>query len=167
MSKRVKIIIFSVIGLLVAAVFVFIILENVSNNKYTIVNNTDMNITSLKVVFEWEEDGTEISTIYEGSLNKGDTKQGHFDTVDFSGDGGEIGVYVTFEGHDELECYDGYILGKFNGKVNLEFYQNQGQYRLKQNASVGLFNNTENTALKNSEIEFIFDEDGDDWDYVE
>ena len=54
MSKRVKIIIFSVIGLLVAAVFVFIILENVSNNKYTIVNNTDMNITSLKVVFEWE-----------------------------------------------------------------------------------------------------------------
>ena len=165
MSKTAKIIIFSVIGVLLAVVFLLIILENVSKNKFSIVNNTDKNITSLNVIFETEEEGVDQGLIYEGPLNKGEKVTGRFDTVDFSLLDGDIGIYVTFEGYEEIYCYDGMFSGKFDGKVDLEFYQSEGEYRLKSNASVGLFNNTDNTQMENNEI--FFDLEEEDWDYIE
>jgi len=165
MNKTVKIILISVIAVIVTAIITLVTIEQASKRSYTIVNNTDKNITALGVMFEREEDGVALQMIYEGALNSGEKQSGKFETASFGEDGAELGIVVTFDGSEEIYCYDGYFVGSFDGKIDLEFYKTEGEYRLKSNASVGIFKNTDNTSLEDSEI--VFDLEANDWDYVD
>ena len=165
MSKKVKIILISIVAVLVTAVIVIVAIEEISKKKFTVVNNTGKNITSLGLMFETEEDGAVLKQFYDGPLNAGDKVSGKFEAINFGEEGGELGVVVTFEGYEEIYCYDGLFTGNFDGKIDLEFYETEGEYRLKSTAGVGIFNDTDNTSLDESEI--IFDLEGNDWDYAD
>jgi len=165
MSKKSKIIVLTALTVLVLAVLILIVIENVGKKSYVIRNNSDRDITSLKVVFELEEDGTELSGIYEGPLKAGEKAEGKFESVDFSDVGGEVGMFVTFDGEEEFFVYDGYFFGVFDGKLDIEFYKEDDQYRVRSSAGIGLFKNSSNTDLDDSVIYFDFEEG--DWDYTE
>ena len=165
MSKKAKIITFSVIGVILACVIVLVAIEGFSGRKYTIKNNTDKNITNIRLVLELAEEETELQELYDGPLNAGSKVSGSFKTEDFDLDAGDIGIYLTFEGGETMFLFDGYFEGRFDGKINMEFYQEEGTYRLKSTASSGLFGSTENTGLDESVI--VFSDALDDWDYID
>ena len=56
MSKKTKIIIISAVAVLLLAVIIVVAIEGFSGCRYSIKNNTDKNITSLRVVFEAAEE---------------------------------------------------------------------------------------------------------------
>ncbi|MCR4624896.1 MAG: hypothetical protein K5795_02855 [Lachnospiraceae bacterium] len=165
MSKKAKIITFSVIGVILACVIVLVAIEGFSGRKYTIKNNTDKNITNIRLVLELAEEETELQELYDGPLNAGSKVSGSFKTEDFDLDAGDLGIYLTFEGGETMFLFDGYFEGRFDGKINMEFYQEEGTYRLKSTASSGLFGSTENTGLDESVI--VFSDALDDWDYID
>ncbi len=151
----------------VAVVFLLIFLEMSSRNKYVISNKTDMNITNIKLVFQDEEEGLPLLTICENvSVNKGEKQKGKFETINFGAAYGELLVEVTFEGKDVVEYADGLFYGTFDGKLDLEFYETDGQLRLRTTAGEGLFNKTTKTALDNEEI-YIDWTIEDYWDWVD
>ena len=165
MSKKTKIIVISVVAVLLVAILVMVAIEGFSGCRYSIKNNTDKNITSLRVVFEAAEEEYEYADMYNGALEAGKSVSGSFKPVEFDEDGGDLGIYITFEGSEEMFCFDGYFEGRFDGKVDMEFYVEEGTVSLKTTATTGLFGSTENTALDESVI--IFTEDLSDWDYLE
>ena len=165
MSKKAKIITFSVIGVILACVIILVAIEGFSGRKYTIKNNTDKNITNIRLVLELAEEETELQELYDGPLNAGSKVSGSFKTEDFDLDAGDLGIYLTFEGGETMFLFDGYFEGRFDGKINMEFYQEEGTYRLKSTASSGLFGSTENTGLDESVI--VFSDALDDWDYID
>ena len=165
MSKKAKIITFSVIGVILVCVIVLVAIEGFSGRKYTIKNNTDKNITNIRLVLELAEEETELQELYDGPLNAGSKVSGSFKTEDFDLDAGDLGIYLTFEGGETMFLFDGYFEGRFDGKINMEFYQEEGTYRLKSTASTGLFGNTETTGLDESVI--VFSDALDDWDYID
>ena len=165
MSKKSKIIILSVIAVLVVAVIVLVALEGFSGCRYSIKNNSNINISSLKVVFESAEEDLEYADMFNGAVEAGKSVSGSFKPVEFDEYGGDLGIYITFEGAKEMFLFDGYFEGRFDGKVDMEFYVEEDELRLKTTASTGIFGNTENTELDGSVI--IFTEDLSDWDYLE
>ena len=165
MSKKTKIIIISVVAVLLLAVIILVAIEGFSGCRYSIKNNTDKNITSLRVVFEATEEEFEYADMYNGALLAGKSVSGSYKPIEFDEDGGDLGIYITFEGSEEMFCFDGYFEGRFDGKVDMEFYVEEGTLSLKTTATTGLFGSTENTALDESVI--IFNEDLSDWDYLE
>lgn len=160
------------IGLAVAIVFVVVVfslifIEMSNRNKYVISNDTSMNITNIKLVFQDEEEGLPLLTICDNvSVNKGDTQKGKFETINFGEAYGELLVEVTFEGKDVVAYADGLFYGTFDGKINLEFFEVDGELRLRTTASEGLFKNTQKTALENEEIYIDWTID-DYWDWIE
>jgi len=165
MSKKAKIIVLSIIGVILAGVIILVAIEGFSGKRYSIKNNTDKNISNIRVVFELAEEEGELKEIYSGPINAGSKVSGSFDAIDFDYDAGDIGIYLTFEGGDTMFLFDGYIEGRFDGKIDMEFYQEDGSYLLKSTASTGLFGNTDSTGLDESVI--IFTDELDDWDYID
>ena len=165
MSKKAKIIILSVVGVILAGVIVLVALEGFSGKKFTIKNNTDKNITMIRVVLEMAEEETELQELYNGQISAGGKVSGSFKATDFDYDAGDLGIYLAFEGSDEMFLFDGYFEGRFDGKIDMEFYQEDGTYRLKTTASTGIFGNTDSTGLDESVL--IFNNVLDDWDYID
>lgn len=165
MSKKAKIIVLSIIGVILTGVIVIVALEGFSGKRYSIKNNTDKNISNIRVVFELAEEEGELQEIYSGPINAGSKVSGSFDAINFDYDAGDIGVYLTFEGGDTMFLFDGYIEGRFDGKIDMEFYQEDGSYLLKSTASTGLLGKTDTTGLDESII--IFTDELDDWDYID
>ena len=165
MSKKTKIIILSVVAVILIVVIAMVAIEGFSGCRYSIKNNTGKNITSLRVVFEAAEEEYEYADMYNGELNAGKSVSGSFKPVEFDVDGGDLGIYIKFEGCEELFCFDGYFEGRFDGKVNMEFYVEEGVVNLKTSATTGLFGSSESTSLDESVI--VFNEDLSDWDYLE
>lgn len=165
MSKKTKIIVFSVVAVLLVAILVMVAIEGFSGCRYSIKNNTDKNITSLRVVFEAAEEEYEYADMYNGALEAGKSVSGSFKPVEFDEDGGDLGIYIKFEGSEEMFCFDGYFEGRFDGRVNMEFYVEDGVVNLKSTAVTGLFGSSENTSLDESVI--VFNDDLSDWDYLE
>jgi hypothetical protein len=164
-SKKVKIIVISVVCVLLAAVMTLIVIEQVGKRKVKIVNNTDRNITKLQVMFETEEESTVICSLFDGELQSGRSYSGTFETQDFSSVPADLGMLVTFEGEEEIFVYDGYFDSRFDGSVDIEFFQAEGQYRAMLSATSGLFRNSDNTYMKDDEI--FFDFENADWDMVD
>ncbi|MBO4920533.1 MAG: hypothetical protein J5372_01325 [Lachnospiraceae bacterium] len=165
MSKKTKIILLSVIAVLVVAVIILVAIEGFSGCSYSIKNNSNVNISSMRVVFESAEEDLEYAEMFNGGISAGKSVSGSFKPVEFDENGGDIGIYLTFEGSEEMFLFDGYFEGRFDGKVEMEFYVEEGELRLKSTASTGLFGNTDSTELDESVI--IFTEDLSDWDYLE
>ena len=164
MSKKTKVVIISVISVLLLAVFGLILVEQISKNKITLSNHTDKRIESLDLFFETEDEGTELLKLYNEALEPGQEYKGTFKTVNFGNNYGDIGMLVKFEGVDSIYVYSGMFENSFDGKINIDFYQAEGQYRVSMSATTGLFNSDEKTSLKKDEIYFMFDEA--DWEYV-
>ena len=165
MSKKVKIIIISVISLIVVAVFTLVILEQSRKCKVKIVNSTDKNITNLNLMFETEEDSKELRSLYNGELKSGQSYSGSYEAVDLSGTTADLGMIVTFEGEEEIFVYDGYFSDRYDGFVEVEFFQAEGEYRVRLSATTGLFKNADSSYMKDDEIYFDFE--NADWDYVD
>lgn len=165
MSKKTKIIVLSIVAVLLVAILVMVAIEGFSGCRYSIKNNTDKNITSLRVVFEAAEEEYEYADMYNGALEAGKSVSGSFKPVEFDEDGGDLGIYIKFEGSEEMFCFDGYFEGRFDGRVNMEFYVEDGVVNLKSTAVTGLFGSSENTSLDESVI--VFNDDLSDWDYLE
>ena len=165
LGNGIKIAILSVVALLVVAVIVLIIIEAVGKRRVTIYNHTDRNITSLKIMFETEDESEEIMSLYDGALNSGASYKGSFEAIDFSEVSADLGMLVTFEGEDEIFLYDGYFYDRFDGSVDIDFFQADGQYRVKMSATTGIFRNSTGTAMKDDVLYFDFEEA--DWDFVE
>jgi len=165
MSKKTKIIVISVVAVLLVAILVMVAIEGFSGCRYSIKNNTDKNITSLRVVFEAAEEEYEYADMYNGALEAGKSVSGSFKPVEFDEDGGDLGIYIKFEGSEEMFCFDGYFDGRFDGRVNMEFYVEDGVVNLKSTAVTGLFGSSESTSLDESVI--VFNDDLSDWDYLE
>ncbi|MBR4540773.1 MAG: hypothetical protein IKO54_01205 [Lachnospiraceae bacterium] len=165
MSKKTKIIVLSVVAVLLVAILVMVAIEGFFGCRYSIKNNTDKNITSLRVVFEAAEEEYEYADMYNGALEAGKSVSGSFKPVEFDEDGGDLGIYIKFEGSEEMFCFDGYFEGRFDGRVNMEFYVEDGVVNLKSTAVTGLFGSSENTSLDESVI--VFNDDLSDWDYLE
>ena len=165
MSKKTKIIVLSVVAVLLVAILVMVAIEGFSGCRYSIKNNSDKNITSLRVVFEAAEEEYEYADMYNGALEAGKSVSGSFKPVEFDEDGGDLGIYIKFEGSEEMFCFDGYFEGRFDGRVNMEFYVEDGVVNLKSTAVTGLFGSSESTSLDESVI--VFNDDLSDWDYLE
>ena len=164
-SAKTKIIIGVVLAAIVVGFFVLIFLEQLGKKKVSIVNNTDKDITSLQVMFETEDDSEMLVSLYDGELKSGARYSGSFEEADFSEVEADLGMYVTFDGEEEIFLYDGYFYDRFEGSVDIEFYQEDGQYRVKMSATTGLFKNTANSAMKDDI--YYFDFVNSDWDIVE
>ncbi len=164
MSKQAKVIIISVISVFLLAVFGLILVEQLGKNKITVSNHTDKRIESLDLFFETEDEGTELMKLYNEALEPGQEYKSTFETINFGNDYGDIGMLVKFEGVDSIYVYGGLFENSFDGKINIEFYQAEGQYRVSMSATTGLFNSDEKTSLKKDDIYFMFDEA--DWEYV-
>ena len=193
MSKKAKIILFSVAGVLVAAVFALVIIEGSMSRKYTIYNNTDKNITSLKVVFENAENADEYMTIFEGSLKAGEKIKGSFDKISFLDESledayfqydniesllkegiseservpGDIGVLVTFEGEEESYDYSEPIFGTFEKRFVLEFIKDEdGEFGGTLTIGNGLFSgsNEINELSFDPDDELSLDDFDEDWE---
>lgn len=160
-----KIVIFSIISVIVVGLLVLIVLEGVNKEKITIVNNTNKNITSLKVLFETEDESEELQTLYDGELKSGASYSGSYTPMDFSEAEADLGMLVTFEGESEIYVYDGYFYDRFNGNIDIDFHQAKGEYRATLSATNGLFRNSDNSAMKDDEIYFDFE--AADWDIVD
>ena len=158
MSKKVKIIVAAVISVILVAVLVLVIIEETGKRTIRIANNTDKNIISLKVMFETEETSEELYTLYEGSLKSKDSYKGSFDTMDFSTEAADIGMLVTFDGEDEIFVYDGFFPDRFDGTIDIEFYQADGKYRVGMKAYSGLFKNEAKTGMKDDDYYFSFED---------
>ena len=167
MSKKIKIILIVIAGVLLIAVLSLIILEGELKRQYKIFNNTDRNITAVNVMFETAEDGVELQTIYEGSLKAGETVKGKFNRINFNDTAADIGIVVTFEGEEECYDYDGIIYGLFDGRISVEFIKDEdGKFGAYLNAGYGLFNDPGDTELDNARL--YFDPDDElDWDDLE
>ena len=74
-------------------------------------------------------------------------------------------MLVTFEGENEIYVYDGYFYDRFEGSVDIDFHQAEGEYRATLSATTGIFRNDDNSAMKDDEIYFDFEQS--DWDIVE
>lgn len=162
MSKKAKIIAISVLCMFFAIVIVLVVVESMMSNRYTFTNNTDKNITALTVFFE-DDEGEYSTEIFDGTLEKGKKQSGSYATIDCSRADRSFYAFVEFEGEEEVMVYDGYYIGQFNGDISLEFYQEDGQYRLKTKASTGLFKNTEDSGMDSI---IYFDFENADWDYI-
>lgn len=165
LTGKVKVILISIAAVLVVAVLSLIVIEGFINQSVKIVNNTDKNITSLKVMFETEDESAELLSLYDGELKSGEKYSGSYTPMDFSEYGADLGMLVTFEGEAEIYVYDGYFYDKFNGCVEIDFHQAEGEYRATLSATTGLFRNDDNSSMKDDEIYFDFE--NADWDIVE
>lgn len=158
MKKETKIIIFSALGVIVAAVLCLIVIEESKKRTISIANHTDKDITSLSVMFETEDESEEILKLYEGALKKGESYKGSFEKIDFKDITADIGMLVTFDGEEEIFLYDGLFYNRFDGTIEIEFHQEEGQYRVLMNAYSGLFKNGTKTNMKNDDFYFDFEE---------
>lgn len=175
MSSKAKVILISVVAVVMVVIFSLVLVEGLNKNKYNIRNNTDKNITSLKVYMEDSEESDSVQigdVIFEGSVNAGSSESGSFKGFDFKnyvddqngnkvyvGDFiGELAMLVTFEGEDQIFVYDGVFSNPFDGKIDIEFYQEEGKYWARLSATTGLFKDTKYTELKDDELYFDFEE---------
>ncbi len=162
MKKGVKIGVFSVLALALVLVIVLIVVDGLSNNHYEFINNTDKDITYLCVSFE--DDSYELyDEIYEGELKKGETVTGKYSTLDFTTCDRFCCAYVDFDGEEEIVVSDGYFEGKFRGKIVLEFYQEDGEYRIKMRSGVGP---SMDDSVSGMDSDIYFDFENSDWNYV-
>lgn len=164
-GSKAKVIIISIVAVLVVAVMALIVIEGLGKRTVKIVNNTDKNISSLKVMFETEDESEELISLYDGALNSGEKYTGSYEPMDFSDYGADLGMLVTFEGENEIYVYDGYFYDRFEGSVDIDFHQAEGEYRATLSATTGIFRNDDNSAMKDDEIYFDFEQS--DWDIVE
>lgn len=165
MSKKVKIIIISIISLILVAVLALIVLEETGKRKIRIVNNTDKNIKGLEVFFETEDEGIELYSLYNAELKSGQKYSASTELFDFENEAADLAMIVTFEGEEGIFVYDGYFYDRFDGAIDIEFYQAEGEYRARMSATSGLFRNTVKSGMKDDEIYFDFEES--DWDFIE
>ncbi len=195
MSKKAKIILFSVAGVLVAAVFALIIIEGSMSRKFTLFNNTDRNITNLKVVFENAENADEYMTIFEGSLKAGEKVNGSFNKISFLDESleeayyqydniesllkegisdsertpGDIGILVTFEGEEESYDYSEPIFGTFENRFIIEFTKDDDSFGGLITIGNGLFSSSNETydLSFDPDDELTLDDFDDDWEFEE
>ncbi|MCQ2495129.1 MAG: hypothetical protein MJ131_00895 [Lachnospiraceae bacterium] len=161
-NKKAKVIALSALCGFFALVIVLVVVESLMGNRYKFTNKTDKNITALTVFFE-DDEGEYSTQIFDGTLDKGKTESGKFETIDCSRVDRSFYAFVEFEGEEEVMVYDGFFIGQFNGSVSLEFYQENGEYRLKTDASTGLFGNSDDSGMDSV---IYFDFENADWDYI-
>ena len=161
--SRNNIICLSVLALILVIVVVMVILDQISQHKLYLKNETDKNITDLCVYFE-DVDGNIVDNLYEGPLAAGESfKFDYFSDIIYRDAEYECVILVQFEGEEELMIYDGTFDSNFGGNIRLRFFQKDGDYYLHTKAGLGLFESTKTTDM-NTDIILYFDEN--DWDYV-
>ena len=156
-GTKLKVVIISIVAVIVVAVIGLVAIEGINTCRIKIANHTDKNITNLKVMFETEDESLEMQNLFEGELKSGEKYSGSYDSMNFTEEPGDIGMLVTFEGEDEI--YD-----RFNGLIDIDFHQAEGEYRVTISASSGIFKNTDGSAIDDDEIYFDFEKA--DWDIV-
>lgn len=163
-GTKLKVVIISIVAVIVVAVIGLVAIEGINTCRIKIANHTDKNITNLKVMFETEDESLEMQNLFEGELKSGEKYSGSYDSMNFTEEPGDIGMLVTFEGEDEIYVYDGYFYDRFNGLIDIDFHQAEGEYRVTISASSGIFKNTDGSAIDDDEIYFDFEKA--DWDIV-
>ena len=163
-GTKLKAVIISIVAVIVVAVIGLVAIEGINTCRIKIANHTDKNITNLKVMFETEDESLEMQNLFEGELKSGEKYSGSYDSMNFTEEPGDIGMLVTFEGEDEIYVYDGYFYDRFNGLIDIDFHQAEGEYRVTISASSGIFKNTDGSAIDDDEIYFDFEKA--DWDIV-
>ena len=163
-ETKLKVVIISIVAVIVVAIIGLVAIEGINTCRIKIANHTDKNITNLKVMFETEDESLEMQNLFEGELKSGAKYSGSYDSMNFTEEPGDIGMLVTFEGEDEIYVYDGYFYDRFNGLIDIDFHQAEGEYRVTISASSGIFKNTDGSAIDDDEIYFDFEKA--DWDIV-
>lgn len=151
-------------GILIFSIILVLLIEAVYTQKVVIKNNTNKDIESIQVYFDSEEDA-EFPVIAEDiSIKAGEKISKSYKAVDMGIYQTELTLLVTFEGGETMMIYDGEFTGKYKGRIEGEFFENNGQYYLRLKAGVGLSNSTESTFC---DTDFILDIITGDWDYSE
>ena len=143
--------------------------EVIEKNKYYVINNTDMNITDISVLFETLDEGVPIFSLCTNEkIDKGETKEGELKAVDFGKEYAELAAKVTFEGKEEIYYFDGLFYDTFDGMVILEFYKTEDQLRLKAKADTGISQGDPEDILLDEEIYIDWSlEDSGYWDWID
>lgn len=165
MSKGSKIGIIATAGIIAVLLIAMVVLEGVKSNTYVFVNNTDKDISYLAVYFTDDEYET-YDEMYVGEVKKGDSVKGSYETMDCTVYDRFCQIDVEFDNDESTELIidDGYFEGRYKGKVELEFYQEDGEYRLRTHSAPSIFDSGDNVGM-NSVIYMNIDEKV--WEYIE
>ena len=161
--SRNNIICLSALAAILVLVIVMVILDQVSQHKLYLKNETDKRITDLCVYFE-DVDGNIVDNLFEGPLDVGESlKLDYYSDIIYRNAEYECVMLVTFEGEEELVISDGTFNSNFGGNIRLRFFKKDGDYYLHTKAGLGLFESSKTTDM-DTDIIMYFDEN--DWDYV-
>ncbi len=149
------------LGVVFLLLIVFIILDSVSGGKIYIDNETDKNISMVRITFE-DYDGNLMDNLSENSLKAHESTSFKYgDPVLYGGDPSKdfygIAVYVQFEGEEEIKIEDGLISSRFDGNIRLRFYEEDGDLHMYAKAGLGLFESTAATDI-NTDFILLLDE---------
>ena len=133
--------------------------------QYIIKNYTDKNIESLEVIFEIEDETSDYPDydVYYGPVGAGKTVSGSKPAIVFEDPDYMFIMVVTFENEEQMYIDENVISDSFAGKMDIEFYQENGKYWARIN---GYRNNSGSEKYPGFDnIELYFDFAEGDWYY--
>ncbi|MBE5959885.1 MAG: hypothetical protein E7256_00625 [Lachnospiraceae bacterium] len=159
-NEKKTLLISCIIAVVMIAFVVLMVVESTSKGKLTITNETDKEITSVKMYFANYDEEYESDALFDDALAANTDASITLEKYALKGMEAGLIIEVTFDGEEKRTFDVGYFNNDFEGKIKVSFYEEaDGSVSMKVKATTGLFGSTSQTYCNNDVYELHLGEE--------